>query len=148
MKHLPLMAAILAVALTPTLAHADYKKGRDGHAQTYNRVNMNDRSATNQRGADYVVEVDNTESVTTTRSSSKTYSFATASGERIQIKGEAIYLVNANGQKFFAPNGAYTNPNGVTYIAENGLVLRAEAPDQTAYVYTNDGLDVDVKDKR
>lgn len=148
MKNFILMTATAAFVLVPTLAHADYDKSRDSHLKSYNRADMSDRTDNSRRdaGADYVVHVDTTESANVKKN--KAYSFTTANGERIQVKGESIYLTTAQGRKYFAPNGQYTAPSGITYVAQDGIVLRTEAPDQTAYVYTDEGLNVEIKDHR
>ncbi|MCC7305710.1 MAG: hypothetical protein IT558_05565 [Alphaproteobacteria bacterium] len=62
-------------------------------------------------------------------------------GSHLLIDGTSIYLVDADGDKYYAPKGAYTTRDGMTFFAESGEVLRMEHPADIMYV------DIDRDDK-
>lgn len=101
MKKLTLFAAAAALLLTPHLGQA---------AQTTSEMKMRINTTTDAR-----VE------------RPMHYKFQDR-GETILIEGKKIYTLTRNGQKTFAPNGPYTSPEGLTFVAHDGVVMHTNAP--------------------
>lgn len=146
MKNLAITTAAVAFVLAPAASHAnifwqDSDSNKDAQYKTershQEHVNIRDQDSSDMR-----VFINKTESATGAERAPINASFqAKNNGENVQIRNDKIYLVQADGYKHFAPNGPYTAPQGVTFIAEDGLVVRTEQPDEVAY------LDVDYRDQ-
>jgi hypothetical protein len=145
MKKYTLMAATAAFVLVPFTAHANwYDKSKN--TQTRPTEQRAQKEMRDRDEADFKVRVESPESITLpSKTDTRRVVFPladTSAGESVEIQGEKIYLVQNNGYKYFAPNGSYTTRNGITFVAEDGLILRAESPDKVVYVDT-DFIDTD-----
>ena len=152
MKKLTLLAAVAAVALTPALASAGNYKSR---STTWNDGKTYHETHDGNHAADFKVRVNSSEQIKTP---AKPQTLDLANGGRILVEGDAIFALSDNGFKSFAPNGPYETTRGITYYAEDGLVLRAENPQEMVYVDTDlrdrdrdgysDDVDVNVETRR
>lgn len=127
MKKLAYLTAFTAIALTPALAQAE--------------VNTMDETANTRTYTETVVyyQPSNAAVEASIEDIQGTYPLADGSGS-IQIKGEGVYLIDDSGFKFPAPNGSHTAQNGISFVSEDGLLLRTETPPEMAV------LRVDAKD--
>jgi hypothetical protein len=151
MKKFALLAVTATIALAPAIADAKGERNSWWSGSTSDRETTVTETATysheeaNRADAETKLYIDNTTPPKGRQAlmKDKTYTFSLEDGSRIQLQGEKIYMVEADGYKYFAPNGPYTTRNGVTFIAKDGLVERTEAPDEVIYVDAdNDRLDI------
>ncbi len=139
MKKLALMAAAAALTATPALAESGYSLKQKaevsppGHSYTI---------------VDRDMENDTIRYVTTTVKPPKRLpngefdfsgTYKLDEGRRLVIEGDAAYLVEADGYRFYAPSSGYTTTDrGETIFVENGKFLRLEAPPEIVYADTDD----------
>jgi hypothetical protein len=151
MKKLALLAVTAAFVFAPAIADAKGEKTssetswwnkRDSQQeQTVTRKTTVYRSEQAYQDATGKVYIDTTEPPKGREAMrvNRPITFTAQTGDRIQVEGQKIYIVNANtGSKYFAPDGPYTTNSGITFIALDGAVLRTEAPDQVVYVDTDE----------
>lgn len=149
MKKLALATVTAAIALTPIAAFADYGSKSQMHKYKHDGK----RTVIQEDRTDVVVKVRETNILDPMRPA-RTLNLVN-SDEKIHINGEKIYLITDSGYKFFAPDGAYTTTEGVTYFSEAGIINHTEGPTQVVYVDADmedkdndgyyDGIDVDTR---
>jgi len=120
MKKLLLIVGAAALVF-PTLADAKGNKDQaDTEHYTYKKVDM---SSSDDNRSEYRIELQSEKDF---RSRVRNQTFSTLEGEKLQIDGDTVYKTVANGDRFYAPNGAYPTKNGVTVVVQDGQLLRVE----------------------
>lgn len=127
MKNFVLLAGA-AVLVMPSMALAkDYSSNHsmNNHGQQYTYKEV---ESDNRMDGEYRIEMTTEENFRTSPARSNV--FTTIEGERLEIDGDTVYKLTADGQRFFAPNGSYQTQRGQVVVVEDGLFKRLETAPQ------------------
>lgn len=128
MKYLALTTAAVALLAGPALAG------------TYETTH------TTTTTTDVVLEVQDQKTIdleTFTSNPEQAYTFDLADNDnKIWVKGSTIKIMQPNGNTFFPPNGPYVTEEGLKFVADDGEVLRIEAPADLILVDADLNVDV------
>lgn len=134
MTKLHLLLAATAFIALPLSANAG-----DMHHKNHDKVMMQTKTTTITT-PDYNQDVklrikdrdDSAASLIT--SGDRQYTFQLPSSEQLLINGDVAHLVDARGNKFYAPSSAYYTDTGYTIFVEDGSVYSIEEPAEVAYI--------------